>query len=140
MTIIDPLPEKSPVTDPKTGRMSLDWQRWFRQFVATVDPASIGSISVSGGVTLGYAAKTAAYTLTATDYTVNCTSGTFALTLPTAVDVTGQVYNLKNSGTGVITINTTSAQKIDGSASGALTLAQYDRMTVQSNGANWMIL
>jgi hypothetical protein len=56
------------------------------------------------------------------------------------VGATGQIYNLKNSGTGTITLNTTSSQTIDGSASGALTMVQYDAIPVQSDGANWMIL
>jgi hypothetical protein len=96
----------------------------------------------SSWVKLGYVTKTALYTLTITDYTVDCTSGTFTLTLPTAVGTSGygQVYNLKNSGTGVITIATTSSQTIDGNASGTLTLNQYDSLTVQSNNANWIIL
>jgi hypothetical protein len=91
-------------------------------------------------VTTGYTAKNSAYTLTANDYTVDCTSGTFALTLPTAVGSTGKIYVLNNSGTGVITINTTSAQTIDGNSSGTLTLAQNKNYNLQSNGANWIIL
>lgn len=96
---------------------------------------------ISGGAQIGaYVAKTANYTLTTTDYAVNCTSGTFTLTLPTAVSVAGQMYQLKNSGTGVVTINTTSSQTIDGNASGSITMAQYDNFTVMSDGANWIIL
>jgi hypothetical protein len=87
-----------------------------------------------------YAAKTANYTLTALDFTVDCTANSFTLTLPTAVGKTGKIYNLKNSGTGVITINTTSSQTIDGAASGTITLNQYDSITVQSTNANWIII
>jgi hypothetical protein len=60
--------------------------------------------------------------------------------LPSAVGLTGIVYNVKNSGTGTITIATTSSQTIDANASGALTLIQYENLTIQSNGANWIIL
>lgn len=94
----------------------------------------------TGGLGIGYAAKTADYTLTAFDGTINCTSGTFALTLHTAVGFAGLIHNLKNVGSGVITINTTSSQTIDGNASGTLTLSQWDSLTVQSDGANWIIL
>lgn len=87
-----------------------------------------------------YVAKTANYTITNTDSTVDCTANTFTITLPTAVGITGQVFNIKNSGSGVITINTTSSQTIDGQASGTLTLNQYDNLSVQSNGSNWIIL
>jgi hypothetical protein len=82
--------------------------------------------------------KSALYTVVATDGTINCTSGTFTVTLLTAVGVT-KPYKVKNSGTGLITIATTSAQTIDGQASGAITLNQYDSLTVESDGANWII-
>lgn len=95
---------------------------------------------IGGGLILGYVAKTSNYTITETDYTVNCTANSFTITLPSATTWTGQTYNIKNSGNGVITINTTSSQTIDGNASGVLKLNQYDNLTVQSNGANWLIL
>ena len=68
----------------------------------------------------GYAAKTGTYTLTATDHTIDCTTGTFTATLPTAVGCTGREYAIKNSGTGVITVATTSSQTIDGSTTYSL--------------------
>jgi hypothetical protein len=57
-----------------------------------------------------YVAKTAIYTITAADHTINCTSGTFTVTLPTAVSITGTQYTIVNSGSGTITIGTTSSQ------------------------------
>ena len=87
-----------------------------------------------------YRAITGTDTVLAGDYTVNATSGTFTLTLLTAVGREGKIYNLKNSGTGVVTLATTSGQTIDGEASGALTLNQYDNLQAQSDGANWNIL
>lgn len=89
---------------------------------------------------LSYVNKTAAYTLTIEDDVVTCTSGAFALTLPTAVGSRSQKYYLKNTGAGTITINTTSAQTIDGNASGTLTLTTNQSMTVISNNANWVIV
>lgn len=91
--------------------------------------------------TAPYAAKTANYTLAATDRTIraDATGGSFALTLPTAVGCTGREYFLKCiSGTNTLTISTTSSQTIDGVTS--LTLAQWDCLHVQSDGANWMVL
>lgn len=91
-----------------------------------------------------YTAVSATYSIpTSTssfDTTVHCTANTFTVTLPTAIGATGKVYNIKNSGIGIITIATTSAQTIDGGASGSVTLNQYDNLTVQSDGANWIIL
>jgi len=82
----------------------------------------------------------ATYTTTAVDQTIECTANTFTLTLLTAVGKTNKIFYIKNSGSGTITINTTSSQTIDGAASGSITLAQYDLLIVQSNGANWIKL
>jgi hypothetical protein len=106
--------------------------------VGTATPNS--SFHSDGSFAGMYRAITAARTLDVTDWTVNCTAGTFAVTLPTAVGIDGRQYNIKNSGTGVITINTTSGQTVDGAASGIITLVQYDSITVVSNGANWIII
>jgi hypothetical protein len=92
------------------------------------------------GGTPGYVAKTAAYNVAITDGTVDCTANSFVLTLLDAVATPYRVHHLKNSGAGVITINTTSGQTIDGQASGAISLTQYENLTVQSNGVNWIIL
>jgi hypothetical protein len=85
-----------------------------------------------------YSAKTANYTITTNDHTIDCTANTFTVTLPTAVGITGRIFNIKNSGTGVITVDTTSSQTIDGITS--QTLNQYDSMAVQSTGTNFIII
>lgn len=112
---------------------------------ATLGNDSITKTLLKGVVQLSsvasnYRAITSTDTVLVTDSTVNATTGTFVLTLETAVGNTGLTHNLKNSGAGVVTINTTSSQTIDGGASGSITLSQYDNITVQSNGANWIIL
>lgn len=83
-----------------------------------------------------YVAKTSTYTATDADYTIDCTSGTFTVTLPTAVGIEGRVYIIKNSGAGTITMAGTSSQTFDGAASPTIAagaVAQY-----QSNNANWI--
>lgn len=94
---------------------------------------------ITGGVRTNYVAKTSTYSIAATDYTVDCTSGTFTVTLPTAVGRTGQDYVIKNSGSGTITVATTSAQTIDGASSISLTV-QYSGKRLQSNGSNWIVI
>lgn len=106
--------------------------------ITRLNKIRVSELVVTSSVTLPYVAKTANYTLTTLDYLVNATSGTFDLTLPTAVGVPGQVYVLKNSGTGIITVKTTSSQTIDGNASGVLTLVQYDSLVVMSDNSNWI--
>ena len=88
--------------------------------------------------TWGYIAKTANYTALSTDYTIDCTSGTFTVTLPTAVGIQGREYVVKNSGTGSITVNFTSGQTADGAASYTLG-TQYKYVKFQSNNATWII-
>ena len=90
-------------------------------------------LQLGGRLKTSYVAVTGTYAILETDCTVDCTANTFTITLPTAVGVEGQIYNLKNSGTGVITLATTSAQTIDGEASATLTLTQYENLQVQSN-------
>jgi hypothetical protein len=90
-------------------------------------------------VRYAYAAKTTTYTITTSDSVIDCTSGTFTVTLPTAVGFSGLQYTIKNSGTGVITIATTSSQTIDGGTTASLAV-QYVSLTVVSNGANWIVI
>lgn len=85
----------------------------------------------------GYTAKTATYTVDPDDRWIECTSGTFTVNLHTAVGYAGRSHLIKNSGTGVITVDPNGSQTIDGQLT--ILLTQYDAVTVVSNGANWMI-
>ncbi len=91
------------------------------------------------GLLTGYVAKTGNYTLTISDNVVDFTSGTSTATLPTAASITGTQYTIKNTGTGVTTVATTSSQTIDGSTVYTLPF-QYAFVTLQSNGSNWLIV
>ena len=71
------------------------------------------------------------------DY-VYLASNTISVTLPTAV-ANQSIYTVKNKGTGVITINTTSSQTIDGSVSITLPV-QYEAVSLVSDGSNWNII
>jgi len=86
----------------------------------------------------GYVSKAANYTATVNDYTIEVTATT-TITLPTAVGITGRIYTIKNTYSGSATVATTSSQTIDGSTTYSLS-AQYKYVTVQSNGANWLII
>lgn len=97
--------------------------------------SSAAGFLVNNGITVRIQAKTSTYAILATDYFINCTSGTFTTTLPTAVSVSGQEYIIKNSGAGVITLATTSSQTIDGTTPGTLIANAVIRLI--SDGANW---
>lgn len=102
-----------------------------------VDPDGVTKVGAS--LQIPYVAKTTTYTLTATDHTIDCTSGTFTVTLPTAVGIAGRIYVVKNSGTGTVTVATTSSQTIDGALTQSLAI-QYESYTLQSTGSNWIII
>lgn len=83
-----------------------------------------------------YKPVSATYAVQSTDYTVDCTSGTFTATLETAISATGRIHIIKNSGSGTITVATSAAQLIDGAAT--VTITAHQVLQVQSNGANWI--
>lgn len=100
---------------------------------------NLDTLYVDSTVITGYAAKTSAYTITVDDHTINCTSGTFTVTLPTAVGITGQIFIIKNSGAGVITVDGFSSETIDGSPNFMLS-TQYKYVAVQAAGGNWITI
>lgn len=100
-------------------------------------------LQIAGALATALTAKAAAYTATISDSTITAdsTSAAFTVTLPTAAGVTGRQYTIKrlNSGANNITVGTTSSQTVDGATTKTLG-AQYSALTVQSDGANWIIL
>lgn len=89
-----------------------------------------------------YTAQTGTYAAVIGD-TIKVTSGTFTITLPTAASVAGQSIQIGNYGTGVVTIATTSSQTIAvaGTALASAVIkmgSNGDRITVTSDGANWI--
>jgi len=110
--------------------------------IRTSSPTS--TLNVSGSFALAYVAKTGTYTATANDYLVDCTSGTFTVTLPTAVGITGRIYEIVNTGAGTITIATTSSQTFVNVTATPITLtllpSAAKSIRVVSNGANWIQL
>jgi len=82
--------------------------------------------------------KTANYTLTATDGTVvfNGTSLTATLPDPTTI-VVGRYWRIKNINASALTVASAGTSKtIDGAASQSL--AQWARLTVVSDGTQWL--
>lgn len=90
-----------------------------------------------GGITLPEIDISTTYTILDTDYTINCTSGTFSVFLPTAVGAKGRICVIKNSGSGTITLDANGSQTIDGATT--KTLSPTDVIQVTSDGANWKV-
>lgn len=86
---------------------------------------------------LPYVEKTANYTLTSNDYTVNCTANSFTITLPTAVGITGRAFEVTNTGTGIITIATTGGQTISDETNQYV--YQDETLVIKSTGVNWIV-
>ena len=104
---------------------------------------AISDGSISGS--LAWQAKSASYTLTASDQSVGFTTGASNLnaTLPTAVGISGKIYTIKkvDSGSGTVSVLTTSSQTINGYASGVFKVnLENEYVTVQSDGANWHLI
>lgn len=91
-----------------------------------------------------YIAKTGTYTATISDYLINCTANSFTVTLPTAVGITGRIYEIVNSGAGTITVGTTSSQTFTNVTATPTTLtiltAAGKSVRIMSDGANWIQL
>jgi hypothetical protein len=110
--------------------------------IGTTNPTS--TLAVSGSQAGAVTTQTGNYTATASDYVIllNNTSGADAtVTLPAASGATGRVYVIKridSSGFNTI-IDGAGAETIDGAATRALT-AQYEAVTIVSDGSNWHIL
>jgi len=101
---------------------------------------SWGTVSGAGGITRSInvvSTPTNAGSTASTDY-VYLVSGTTTVTLPTAVGNTNR-YTIKRVGVNTVTIATTSAQTIDGSASATLNV-QYESLDLVSDNANWNII
>ena len=90
-----------------------------------------------GGITFPLTGITVTYLVKEEDYLIDVTGNTVTVTLPTAVGVNGKNYVIKNRGTGVVTVATTSSQTIDGANTKSLN--NNDSIEVISDGSNWII-
>jgi hypothetical protein len=94
-------------------------------------------IPEGGSLNLSITNVTSAYSVTASDYTINC-DGNFTVTLTTAVSIAGRIYVVKNSGLGSITVAAQAGEDIDGSSTQIL--PSKSSITLQSDGSNWIII
>lgn len=115
------------ITAPVTGQILVyNGTNWVNTNASIGITRSI--IAISSATTAGDASMT--------DY-VYLVSNTTTLTLPTAVSNTN-LYTVKNVGTGIVTVNTTSSQTIDGSATSTLSSNQVRGYI--SDNSNWKLI
>ena len=112
--------------------------------VNTTTDNGVDKLQVSGsiqgtGFDQAYLARTTAYTATDTDYLIDCTSGTFTVTLPASSGRTGRILIIKNSGAGTITVDGNASETIDGATTYSLS-AQWATVQIMCDGSNWKII
>ena len=108
------------------------------QNVLGTDPAgSFSTVKARLDALVAYAEKTGAYTATVADHTLNVTSGTFTLALPAASTCAGQSLRVKNSGTGVVTLDGDGSETVDAGATFPLGPRSYVEIT--STGSAWVV-
>lgn len=101
-------------------------------------PAITSTYFAATSPVLAVAAKTTTYTATTADAVLTA-NGTFTITLYAAAGNAGRVLEIKNIGTGVITIDGNGAELIDGAATQTLD-GQYFSFTLLCDGTGWSIL
>lgn len=83
----------------------------------------------------GYVEKTANYTATINDFTINVTANSPTITLPTATGIASRIYVVANSGAGTVTITGTGGQSV------AVTSRTGGQSVIlQSTGSAWIAL
>ena len=125
--------------DSETGTITNKWGLYFvggsRNYLAntlligTTTDNNVDKLQVQGsisgiGMKQAYVTKTGAYTATNDDYVIDCTSGTFTVTLPASSGRTGRILIIKNSGAGTITVDGNASETIDGAATYSISV-QY---------------
>jgi len=91
-----------------------------------------------GGGEVNRTPVTSDYTVEITDNLIEC-NGTFTVTLlAVALLNIGKVYNVKNVGTGVITVDGAGIETIDDELTQEV--YQYDNMKIYTNGTEWFII
>lgn len=96
------------------------------------------ALTTLGAALNGTLAKTAAYTVVTADRgkLIDATTGTWTLTLTAAATLgNGFAFAIRNSGTGVITIDPNSAEQIDGAST--IPLAAGESCLIICDGAGW---
>lgn len=91
-----------------------------------------------GGITFPITEINENYNVGVNDYLIDVTGNTITVTLPTALVIEGKNYVIKNNGSGVVTVATTSGQTIDGAITKSL--KNNDSIEVISDGSNWIIV
>jgi len=113
----------------------------FANLAVVQRPGTILGHVIEGGIFLPTTSQTATYTATRADHTILCGAGnqTFTVTLPAASGVIGLILNIKNIGTGTITVDGNASETIDGGTTATLS-TQFESISIHCDGSNWHII
>lgn len=118
---------------------------------AALNNIGVGSVSLAINSTLeSFASFAAGIGVSSTNVTlgggsftrlIDATSGAVTVTLPAALGCTRRIYNIKkiDASANTVTIDANAAETIDGALTQVLT-AQWQSITIQSDGTNWYII
>ena len=98
---------------------------------------TLNEVTTAGSVVGKVVSKTGNYTTMPTDFTIVVTSGSPTITLSTFAHARGAVLNIKNSGTGTVTVSGGTLTIDDESSQ---LLYPDDNIQVQYTGSEWVIL
>lgn len=135
------LTAQQPVYVTSTGVVNAWAGQIFGAGNSTTFTGPLNALSFAGNINI--TPKTANYTYTSTDYTIqfNCTGGALLANLPAAATVpTGIVYNVKkiDSSINTLTITPNGAELIDGAA--ALVISMKSNVQIQNTSTGWIVL
>ena len=106
--------------------------------VGTTTPTS--TLDVNGSFSIRTITITGNTTLDSSHALVLCNStSVITITLPTAIGITGRIYQVKRINTGGVNIVPTAGQLIDGTSTISLDV-KYATIQVVSDGTNWMLI
>ena len=128
-----------------TANVTTEWGRFLNNGnfgIGTAAPTS--TLAVNGSVSVAYTTASANLTLTSAHYTVRRFGGCNTITLPQAGTCPGRLYVLINSnGTGsnvALTVTGGGIVYDDVTNTNFTTLVPSTRVTVQSDGGNWIVI
>jgi len=98
------------------------------------------TLDVNGGFAANVVTKTSAYTATTSDFLIKCdaSGGDFTVTLPAASGVSGLILNIKNTVSGVVTVDGNASETIDGSTT--VTVNNPSNLQIMCDGSNWIVI
>ena len=107
--------------------------------IGTTTPTS--TLQNVGSLGLNYVVITnTSYAVKETDHVIVANPAAAAtMTLPTAVGIGGRIYTVKNNSLFTVTILPSGSEKIDG-GSNFLLNAQYQNVSLMSDGSNWNVV